>query len=68
MDPEKAALKVSRMWAKIARSLEAHAVELAAAGESARAVRTAEMADACYWQATGEMSSTSVEAITGTKQ
>lgn len=67
LDTDVAAGRVARMWKKVAVALEKAAISAAERGMKDSAVAFAEAADACFWQATGEMDAPSVKDIMGRK-
>ena len=57
MESEAVAKRTARMWAKIGRALEARAYERAESGnlvDCKVAAQIGEIADACFWQSTGD--------------
>nr|DAQ12777.1 MAG TPA: hypothetical protein [Caudoviricetes sp.] len=62
-DSDNAARDCRALWLKVGRSLKAKAVERAESGLETLAVRTARLADLCFWQATGEGDVTSMSDI-----
>ena len=42
------------LWVTLGRSLKRKAIERAEAGHETLAVKTARLAEVCFWQATGE--------------
>ena len=62
-DTDNAARDCRALWLKVGRSLKAKAVERAERGDETLAVRTARIADLCFWQATGEGDVTSMSDI-----
>lgn len=64
MDSDKAATRVSRMWWRIGRLLEAMAVESAQKRYGVETILGyARAADAAYWQATGEMDASTIKDL-----
>lgn len=63
MDTDVAAARCSRMWKRLAVALDKSALDAAKRGMRESALAFAEAADACYWQATGEMDSASVKDV-----
>lgn len=53
-DTDHAARDCRALWLKVGRTLKAKAVERAETGHETLAVKTARLADLCFWQATGE--------------
>lgn len=62
-DTDTAARDCRALWLKVARALKAKAVERAETGHEMLAVKTARLADLCFWQATGEGDVTSMKDI-----
>lgn len=54
-DSDVAVRRCGRMWRKLAGLFEAHANEMAKCGFQDQALKSARMAEVCFWQATGEM-------------
>lgn len=62
-DSDNAERDCRALWLKVGRSLKTKAVERAENGHETLAVRTARLADLCFWQATGEGDVTSISDI-----
>ena len=62
-DADKASSRNARMWVKLGKLLEAHACERAEEGWPDLAIKSARMADVCFWQATGELAALSFKDI-----
>lgn len=62
-EPDRAARDSSALWLKVGRTLKAKAVERAENGLETLAVKTARLAELCFWQATGEGDSTIMSDI-----
>ena len=57
-DTDKAYARVARMWLRLGRELERRAYDMAQESLSrSTAIELAAMAEACFWQATGESDS-----------
>jgi hypothetical protein len=65
MDTEKALEACQRMWRRVGTLLSKKAVEHAEKGHRYEAVRLAEAAEACFWQATGEMDAADIDRALG---
>ena len=53
-DADKATVRVARMWKALGTALDAASRSAAERGRSDDALKMAQAADACYWQATGD--------------
>lgn len=62
-DGDKAATATNRMWLRLARLLDKKVDAEMADGHQQTALRTARMAEACYWQATGESDCSNLKDI-----
>ena len=53
-EPDNAYRDCRSLWLKLGRALKKKALDRAEAGHEMLAVKTARLAEVCFWQATGE--------------
>ena len=63
MSSEQSSRRSTRMWSKIGGLIERFAYEMAEKGCAETACSAAQLAEACFWQATGEGDFTSMEHL-----
>lgn len=63
MDDFAVAEKVNRMWLRLARSIERRLPDVMIDHGPLTAIRYATMVEACYWKATGEADTHSVNDV-----